>query len=106
MMHWALFWEILLSMAAWEEAVSFGGIVLAHVEWVIAELEDGSLLCPIAIFERAGEREVIAFEADTQTEAVERGKASSDEYRDKIDAKSSAYTIEARCGSSGTPAHK
>jgi hypothetical protein len=64
------------------------------------------MICPIAIVQIAGEREAIAFEADTRTETIERGMASFDEYKFKMDAKSSAYTIEVRCQSNGTPAHK
>jgi hypothetical protein len=66
------------------DTVRFGGMVLAHAAWIASDLEDGSLICPFAIIETAGERKVITFESDSQAESIERGKASFEEYRDKV----------------------
>src|ERR1700722_534525 len=66
------------------DAVRFGGMALAHAAWIASDLEDGALVCPFTIIETAGEREVIPFESDSQAESIERGKASFQEYRDKV----------------------
>jgi hypothetical protein len=57
--------EILIQMSALEKAAYFGGLVLAHTAWVVSDFDARALLCLIAIVEDGGEREVIAFEAET-----------------------------------------
>lgn len=68
-----------------KRAVEFAGYVLMHC----ANLADGNreaeLICPFAIIEDEGERQVVEFEAGTQEEAVARGQASLDEYRDSAE---------------------
>ncbi len=59
-----------------ESAARFGGFVMAHAALVASELEEGELVCPFAVVEKDGRREVWDFEAETQEEAIERGKAS------------------------------
>lgn len=72
-------------MAQFEEAVRFGGMVLAHAAWIASDLEEGELVCPFAIIQTGGEREVVAFESDGQAESVERGKASFQDYKGRVD---------------------
>jgi len=55
-----------------ESALMLGGFVLAHAAWSISDAPD--LLCPLAIIERGGERELLRFAADTQSEAISKGK--------------------------------
>src|SRR5215469_268271 len=55
-----------------ESALMLGGFVLAHAAWSISDAPD--LLCPLAIIERGGERELLRFEADAQSEAISKGK--------------------------------
>jgi hypothetical protein len=72
-------------MAQFEDAVRFGGTVLAHAAWIASDLEDGELVCPFAIIQTGCEREVVAFESDSQAESVERGKASFQDYKERVD---------------------
>jgi hypothetical protein len=72
-------------MAAFDDAVRFGGMVLAHAAWIASELEDGAFVCPFAIIQTGGEREVVAFESESQAESIERGKASFLDYREVVD---------------------
>jgi hypothetical protein len=69
-----------------ESAAYFGGFVLAHAALIASELSGDELICPFAVVTKDDQREVINFEAETQVEAVERGKASLIELKDKIDS--------------------
>jgi hypothetical protein len=60
-------------MAITEPALLLAGFALAHAAWSISDTTD--LLVPLAMLERDGKREVMRFEADTQEEAILRGKA-------------------------------
>lgn len=55
-----------------ESALMLGGFVLAHAAWSISDAPD--LLCPLAIIERGKQRELLRFEAETQSEAISKGK--------------------------------
>ena len=55
-----------------ESALMLGGFVLAHAAWSISDAPD--LLCPLAVIERGRERELLRFEAETQMEAISKGK--------------------------------
>jgi len=59
-------------MAISETALLLAGFVLAHAAWSVSD--DPELLVPLAIVERSGQRELMRFEADTQSEAVAHGK--------------------------------
>jgi len=60
-----------------EPALSLAGFVLAHAAWSISDLEDGDLLCPLAIVEQHdGARRMTRFEADTQEQAIILGKSA------------------------------
>ena len=72
-------------MSALEHAVHFGGFVMAHAVWILSDLEAGELLCPIAVVTQGDGRKVIPFEAETQEEAVERGKLSLEQLRSSVD---------------------
>src|ERR1700737_4330986 len=60
-------------MAIPESALLLAGFVLAHAAWSVSDAPE--LLVPLAIVERGGQREVMRFEADTQQQAIARGKA-------------------------------
>lgn len=66
-------------------AVRFGGMVLAHAAFIASDLAEGELICPFAIVTKDDRREVVPFEAESQAEAVESGKASLAEFKDQID---------------------
>ncbi len=55
-----------------ESALLLGGFVLAHACWSISDTSD--LLVPLAIVERASQREVLRFESETQAAAIDKGK--------------------------------
>lgn len=59
-----------------EPATLLAGFVLAHAAWNVSDLPEGELLVPLAIVEKAGERRLMRFEAETQAEAIEKGKAT------------------------------
>src|SRR5690606_13568843 len=63
-------------MSPAEIAARFGGFAMAHAALVASGLEEGELVCPFAIVEKEGRREVLDFEAETQVEGIEFGKAS------------------------------
>jgi hypothetical protein len=68
------------------DVVEFGGFVLAHCAAIAATNEPGDLICPFAIVAKGENRQVIDFESETQQEAVQKGWASLDEWREHIDA--------------------
>src|SRR5579864_4498098 len=55
-----------------ESALMLGGFVLAHAAWSVSDGPE--LLCPLAIIERGKERQLLRFEAETQSEAISKGK--------------------------------
>ena len=57
-----------------EAATLLAGFVLAHAAWSISDLPKGDLLVPLAIIEVGGERMLNRFEADTQEQAISKGK--------------------------------
>ncbi len=59
-----------------ESGVLLAGFVLAHAVWSVSDLPKGDLLVPLAIIEKNGQREVLRFEAETQAEAINEGKAT------------------------------
>jgi hypothetical protein len=68
-----------------DDTVRFGAFVLAHCAAIAATNEPGDLICPFAIYEQAGQRQVVNFEAESQDAAVtagwehfEQAKASAD----------------------------
>jgi hypothetical protein len=69
-----------------ESAARFGGFVLAHAALIASQLSDDELICPFAVVTKDDRRQVIDFEADTQTEAVERGKASLTDLQGQVDS--------------------
>jgi hypothetical protein len=68
-----------------ERAIRFGGMVLAHAALIASDLPEGELICPFAIITKDDRRQVVPFEAESQAEAVESGKASLAEFQDHID---------------------
>jgi len=72
-------------MALFEDAVRFGGLVMAHTAYVASDLEHGALICPFSVIETEGERQIIAFESDSQAESIERGKASFEDYKNTVE---------------------
>jgi hypothetical protein len=56
-------------------ALKLTGFLMAHAFWITSELAEGELYVPQAFCEaRDGSRELFVFEAETQLEAVNKGK--------------------------------
>lgn len=61
-------------MAVPEATAILAGFVLAHAAWSVSDLPGGELLVPLAMIEEGSERKLVRFEADTQEEAISKGK--------------------------------
>ena len=68
-----------------DDALRFGGFVLAHAAWIASDLEAGELVCPVAVVETGDSREVIPFEAPSQEEAIRLGKQKMSELTGSVD---------------------
>ena len=55
--------------------LNLGGFLLAHATWIIADLGPTDSYVPQALCSKDGELILNVFEADTQVEAVSKGKA-------------------------------
>jgi hypothetical protein len=60
------------------------GFVLAHAAWSISDVDE--TLVPLAVIERNSTRELVRVEADTQAEAISKGKSLYGEWRKTADA--------------------
>ncbi|PUA27208.1 MAG: hypothetical protein B0W54_20535 [Cellvibrio sp. 79] len=65
-----------------EKAAQLGGFVLAHSALILSELQPGELICPFSIIQSGRRKQVFDYEAESQEEAVERGKADFDDLKD------------------------
>lgn len=61
-------------MAISESASLLAGFILAHSAWSTSDLPQGDLLVPLAIVEIGEERKLVRFEAETQEQAIAKGK--------------------------------
>jgi hypothetical protein len=62
-------------MAITESIILFAGFVFAHAAWSVSDLPKDELLVPLVMIEKAGKRELIRFEADSQEQAITKAKA-------------------------------
>ncbi|HMI50510.1 MAG TPA: hypothetical protein VK525_03295 [Candidatus Saccharimonadales bacterium] len=69
-----------------DAAASLAGLVLAHAAWSVSDLPEGELLVPLAMIEKAGQRELHRFEAETQEQAIAEGKAAMGQLSGSVDA--------------------
>ena len=67
-------------------AASLAGFVLAHAAWSVSDLAEGELLVPLAMTEKAGQRELHRFEAETQEQAIANGKTAMGKLSGTVDA--------------------
>jgi hypothetical protein len=56
-------------------ALKLGGFLLAHALWIISDLDQGASYVPQVLCDKGPDRELFVFEADTQLEAIQKGKA-------------------------------
>lgn len=78
------FWK--KSLSGPDAAVSLAGFVLAHAAWSVSDLTEGEYLVPLAMTERAGQRELHRFQAETQEQSIAEGKAAMDKLSGRVDA--------------------
>jgi hypothetical protein len=69
-----------------EVALRLTGFVLGHALWNVSDIPDGELLVPLALTERAGQRELLRFAADSQEVAIRNGKARMIQLAGTVDA--------------------
>ncbi len=68
------------------EALILAGFALAHASWSISDVEPGELLIPLAVIETQGQRQLVRFEANSQEEAIARGKRAMTDAEETSDA--------------------
>lgn len=68
-----------------DDAVRFGAFVLAHCAAIAATNEPGDLICPFAVFVESGRRQSVAFEAETQADAVSKGWEHFEQVADMVE---------------------
>jgi hypothetical protein len=86
------FWK--KSPTGLEAAVSLVGFVLAHAAWSVSDLLEGELLVPLAMTEKAGQRELHRFAAETREQAIASSKTAMGELSAKVDAWAFAAMID------------
>jgi hypothetical protein len=69
-----------------EPLLALTGFVFAHATWSLSDLPQGECLVPLAVVEKAGQRQLIRFEAESQEEAIANGKATLAEHEEELDA--------------------
>ena len=78
------FWK--KNLAGPDAAVSLAGFVLAHAVWSVSDLPQGELLVPLAMIEKAGQRKLQRYVAETQEQAIAEGKLEMGKLSGKVDA--------------------
>jgi hypothetical protein len=66
--------------------ISLAGFTFAHATWSLSDLQEGELLCPLALLESAGRRELLRFESESQEEAIAEAKRTLAAKESIIDA--------------------
>lgn len=69
-----------------DSLLALAGFVFAHAAWSVSDLPNGDLLVPLAIVEKAGQRQLLRFEAQSQETAIAEGKATLARHEQDIDA--------------------
>ncbi len=69
-----------------DSVILTAGFALAHAAWSVSDLPAGELLTPLAIVERDNQRELLRFEADTQEEAIAKGKRTLENLKASVTA--------------------
>jgi len=68
-----------------DAVVRHAGLVMMQLASIASNLEDGALVCPFAVVTKGTDRQSIAFESETQDEAVAKGWASLEQWKSNID---------------------
>jgi hypothetical protein len=67
-----------------ETLVNLAGFALAHAAWSVSDLPQGELLVPLGVLDKGAVKELHRYEADSQEEAIAKGKASLDEIDESV----------------------
>jgi hypothetical protein len=67
------------------EVTRHAGLTMMQAASIASALGEQELICPFAVVSKGSDRQSIAFEPETQDEAVAKGWASLDEWRGQID---------------------
>jgi hypothetical protein len=63
-------------MSTADSTLTLAGYTFAHAAWNISDLPKGDLLCPLAMVEESGQRQLLRFESESQQGAIALGKAT------------------------------
>jgi hypothetical protein len=69
-----------------EVAAVLAGFVLAHAAWSVSDLPNAEGLVPLAVVVEHGERRLLRFQAETQEQAIAKGKVGMREAMTAADA--------------------
>jgi hypothetical protein len=69
-----------------EVAAVLAGFVLAHAAWSVSDPPNGEALVPLAVVVEHGERRLLRFQADTQEQAITKGKVAMRQAMTAADA--------------------
>jgi hypothetical protein len=61
------------------------GLVLTQAASIASVLDSGELICPFAVVTKGSDRQSVEFEAATQDDAVSKGWAHFDEWKERVD---------------------
>lgn len=64
--------------------LNLAGFALAHAAWSVSDLPQGELLVPLAVLDKGDHRQLQRFEADSQEEAIRRGKETLNEVDELV----------------------
>lgn len=68
-----------------ESLLILAGFVFGHATWNVSDLPKDELLVPMVMIEKAGQRELIRFEGETQLEAITKAKRWLAENEKSVD---------------------
>jgi hypothetical protein len=67
------------------EVTRHAGLTMMQAASIASVLGEQELICPFAVISKGSDRQSVEFESETQDEAVSKGWASLDEWKDQID---------------------
>ena len=68
-----------------DEVIGHAGLTMMQAALIASVLKEEELICPFAVVSKGPNRQSVAFESETQDEAVSKAWASLDERRSHID---------------------
>jgi len=68
-----------------DKVAKHAGLTMMQAASIASVLEAEELICPFAVISKGPNRQSVAFESETQDEAVSKGWASLDEWKGEID---------------------